>query len=832
MEKINHTLRDAKDDRRHNEHEAKIEEAIATLKRYFPGVKGRLVKLCQPSMKRYDMAVTVAGGKDMDAVVVDTKQTAFECIQYLRTNQIGTATFLPLDSLQLPNPSSTEMIRSIIQHDSRYRLAYDVIQCVDDSIKTAVLYAVGNTVVCEDLDSARHLCFGQRNRNESNEDSRIKAVTLGGAVISKAGTMTGGISNEDSTRGGRWNDREVEKLRERKENLELQLAELDKADRGASPSDRRMSRGGRSGRLEELRNQLGNSANRLQFAESDIKYTNEHLKEQQTLIKSISTQMEKIAKILQDTECTVESLHEEVQNAIEEIKNAEEQYLGPFRDSTGITDFRAYDEVNRKAREEYHKKRRSIREHLETLKAQKKYEDDRNVGEFLSKKEKLLANLLEKLDAAINVEKELNKSISVTKATLANVDSELEELTEVENQQEEKVRFAQTNLKDAQSLSAKLGKALNTEEANIERLRVKLHETLQKARVEEAEIPLFEDVEDSESKQTSHDSSQSTRRRRSSRSESASQATSDIQTQGTMASVHFSQADDSRVVKDRNDTSRIDFSTLRDDLKHRLSDKKERDLLKRFEDEIEKISSQIESMAPNMKAGDAFDTVVDQLEECNEDFAHAKERCKSASVAFEALKRERTERFNTAFKHVSDALTIIYKDMTKSSKHPLGGNAYLSVDDVDEPYNGGIKFIAMPPMKRYRDMEYLSGGEKTIAALALLFAIHSYHPAPFFVMDEVDAALDNVNVLKLCNYIRQRSKDFQCIVISLKDMFFERSQSLVGICRDVPTNSSRTLTLDLTKYDEGEDLRSSIGSTKKRSSSSSAVSNKRNKGLQ
>jgi hypothetical protein len=61
----------------------------------------------------------------------------------------------------------------------------------------------------------------------------------------------------------------------------------------------------------------------------------------------------------------------------------------------------------------------------------------------------------------------------------------------------------------------------------------------------------------------------------------------------------------------------------------------------------------------------------------------------------------------------------------------------------------------------------------------------------------------SVNLLKVCNYIQQRSKsDCQCIVISLKDMFYERSDSLVGICKDVGTNSSRTLTLDLTDYDK------------------------------
>lgn len=107
------------------------------------------------------------------------------------------------------------------------------------------------------------------------------------------------------------------------------------------------------------------------------------------------------------------------------------------------------------------------------------------------------------------------------------------------------------------------------------------------------------------------------------------------------------------------------------------------------------------------------------------------------------IKKQRTKTFLDAFNHIDQALKTIYTDMTKSSKHPLGGNAYLTLDDNEEPFKGGMKFNAMPPMKRFRDMYQLSGGEKTVASLALLFAIHSYHPAPFFVMDEVDAALDN-----------------------------------------------------------------------------------------
>lgn len=166
---------------------------------------------------------------------------------------------------------------------------------------------------------------------------------------------------------------------------------------------------------------------------------------------------------------------------------------------------------------------------------------------------------------------------------------------------------------------------------------------------------------------------------------------------------------------------------------------------------------------------------------------------------------------------------------TERSAPPL-----LLFAGTQDPFLGGIKYNAMPPLKRFRDMDQLSGGEKTVAALAFLFALHrcalprrhvvvmhpapshcvdtclrlcrarahSFKPAPFFVMDEVDAALDNMNVEKICNYIKHRSKsDFQCIVISLKDMFYQQADSLAGICRDVKTNSSRTLMLDLREYD-------------------------------
>jgi len=187
------------------------------------------------------------------------------------------------------------------------------------------------------------------------------------------------------------------------------------------------------------------------------------------------------------------------------------------------------------------------------------------------------------------------------------------------------------------------------------------------------------------------------------------------------------------------------------------------------------------------------------LKDTERDFEKARLAQKRARDAFNEIKTRRFELFNKAFSHIQEQISHVYKDLTRSEAYPLGGQAYLDIEeDTDTPYLSGIKYHAMPPLKRFRDMEHLSGGEKTMAALALLFAIHSYQPSPFFVLDEVDAALDNANVEKIKKYIREHSgPGMQFVVISLKTGLFQDSESLIGVYRDQDVNSSRTLTLDV-----------------------------------
>ncbi len=200
-----------------------------------------------------------------------------------------------------------------------------------------------------------------------------------------------------------------------------------------------------------------------------------------------------------------------------------------------------------------------------------------------------------------------------------------------------------------------------------------------------------------------------------------------------------------------------------------------------------------------MRAIERLESVENRLRSTEQDFHDSRASLKRAKDSFDEVKAKRFELFNKAFSHIQEQISHVYKELTRTDAYPLGGQAYLDIEeDTDTPYLSGIKYHAMPPLKRFRDMEHLSGGEKTMAALALLFAIHSYQPSPFFVLDEVDAALDNANVDKIKKYIREHAgPGMQFIVISLKTGLFQDSESLVGVYRDQEINSSRTLTLDV-----------------------------------
>uniref|UniRef100_A0A8D3E7H2 Structural maintenance of chromosomes protein n=1 Tax=Scophthalmus maximus TaxID=52904 RepID=A0A8D3E7H2_SCOMX len=228
--------------------------------------------------------------------------------------------------------------------------------------------------------------------------------------------------------------------------------------------------------------------------------------------------------------------------------------------------------------------------------------------------------------------------------------------------------------------------------------------------------------------------------------------------------------------------------------------------LREVEAYLEKVKESVSSIegvlhrttAPNLKALAKMREVNNKLQGVTEAFEASTRVARKCSQEFEHVKARRSHLFSQCFEHVSVVIDQIYKRICRNNS----AQATLSADNPDDPYLGGINYNCVAPGKRFMSMDNLSGGEKAIAALALVFAIHSFRPAPFFVLDEVDAALDNTNISKVTSFIREESRqNMQIIVISLKEEFFSKADALLGVYSDFDECMiSRILTLDLRPY--------------------------------
>ncbi|PGH31157.1 hypothetical protein GX50_06084 [[Emmonsia] crescens] len=166
---------------------------------------------------------------------------------------------------------------------------------------------------------------------------------------------------------------------------------------------------------------------------------------------------------------------------------------------------------------------------------------------------------------------------------------------------------------------------------------------------------------------------------------------------------------------------------------------------------------------------------VAEHESRSADLATALSSRDNAKSRLDTLRSLRLTGFMEGFSTISLRLKEMYQMIT------MGGNAELELVDSLDPFSEGILFSVMPPKKSWKNIGNLSGGEKTLSSLALVFALHHYRPTPLYVMDEIDAALDFRNVSIVASYIKERTKNAQFIVISLRNNMFELASRLVGV---------------------------------------------------
>jgi chromosome segregation protein len=197
--------------------------------------------------------------------------------------------------------------------------------------------------------------------------------------------------------------------------------------------------------------------------------------------------------------------------------------------------------------------------------------------------------------------------------------------------------------------------------------------------------------------------------------------------------------------------------------------------------EIEEVRQKREAL------GSVYDGAIEEYEEVSERHRYLEEQKADIEASVERLRNAITRinrtsraRFRETFERVDEEFRKTFPKLFR------GGRAYLALTEGEDVLEAGIEIVAQPPGKKLQSLNLLSGGEKALTALALLFAVFNVKPSPFFLLDEVDAALDDANVARFDELMREIGKRSQFLLITHNKSTIEVADTLYGVTMEEP----------------------------------------------
>ena len=179
----------------------------------------------------------------------------------------------------------------------------------------------------------------------------------------------------------------------------------------------------------------------------------------------------------------------------------------------------------------------------------------------------------------------------------------------------------------------------------------------------------------------------------------------------------------------------------------------------------------------NLRADDELEEVQDRFDETKSEREDLDAAISKLKKGISGLNQESRERMKLAFNEVNEKFQNVFKKLFG------GGHAELNFVDSDDPLEAGLEMLAQPPGKKLKSMESLSGGEKALTAISLIFAVFLTNPSPICVLDEVDAPLDDANVERFCDLIEDMSKSVNTrfLIITHHALTMSRMDRLFGV---------------------------------------------------
>lgn len=624
------------------------------------GIHGIVAELGKADEK-YQRALEVAAGRRIEAIVVENDGVAAKCIDYLKKNGYGRATFLPLNKLMGGKPRGKALLA--VRDKDAIDFAINLVK-FDDKYKDAFWYVFGDTVVVKNLDAARSLMGG------------VRLVTLDGELIEASGAITGGSLPQKTLFGAADAKR---------------IAEITETLREISDQQEMLSQ-----RLIEIKDEIGKIENELHTLPSldfeRIEKLEIRKREIENKLKTVAKEFqkkqeeyEKIENVFNELEAKISEKSQEIER-LEEAKKRKEEEMFRIAKKEALKEIDALKEKLEKIRNE------EIKLDGDAKAIAKEYEI------VLARKEEVMKKIEEINNRIKTIEEELQKE----ERNYEESKNELKTYEEIEGKLLSKTKGL-TEERD------KLYREIVELENKIDSLSTKIETSIDLISRAKARLPTLESA---------------------------------------LAEVM--------------------------DIKYEFKDD-EIPSIDEIKKNIKEIEEKLQKIEPvNMRALEEYERQEERKNKFEEDLKKLKEQKKNLIKLEEEVKKKKKDTFYHVFEEINRNFKEIYRELAD-------GEGELILENPENPFEGGLSIKVKPAGKRTLHLNALSGGEKSLASLAFIFALQAYEPSPFYILDEIDMFLDEKNAERVAKIIAQRSSNAQFIVVSLRRITLKHAHHIYGV---------------------------------------------------
>ena len=641
------------------------------------GIKGSIAQLLKVEQK-YSTAIEIALGAAMQNIVVTDEACAKAAIAYLKNNNVGRATFLPMTSVK----GNLLVERGIEECDGYVGVASELVECKEE-YRTVIRSVLGRTVITEDLDDAVIIA--------KKYQYRFKIVTLDGQVVNAGGSMTGGSAVKNAgilSRAG-----SIEKLEEKLSKLEQQLSTA-MADEESVKTE-----------VEKIKAHLDGLLAEESTANQDKARYSAELAQLERQLDVAQTELfaDQNAKIV-------------LSERLVTLKENEKTYAADI--------LRVNAEIEK------------LEQEMTAISAE--------AGMFIEKKKALSDKVSE-----LNMEKLSNdKDAQLLGEKLEHLNlSKADAISKKEQYESEIAEFENRIGEISQKISSLEIEATNTKN-QIDSINISIKESLEQRQLLERKTVEMRSSE------------------------------KDILSQRENLSGELAR------LEERKLSLQASYDRMITSLweEYEMTRSQAEEIAKPVEDEA-RSSAELNTCKNRIRAlGNVNVDAIEEYKEVSERYIFLKAQVEDVEKSKAELKKlineitdKMRKQFSEQFEKINRNFKTIFKQLFE------GGDGELLLVESDDILESGIDIKVQPPGKIIKNIASLSGGEQSMIAIAIYFAIMSVNPSPFCILDEIDAALDDVNVSRYASYLRKMSEKTQFIAITHRRGTMEEADVLYGV---------------------------------------------------